>query len=100
MYSTSTSTVHCTVQSVVLFGLGSILFGGGGACTLYSTECIIIVLLGSILFGGLKPPQALMTRRPWVHAKPYHLYMCMIHCTKIINFIKGHALIHREFNTC
>ena len=37
-----------------------------------------------------------------VHAKPYHLYtsMCIIHRSNIINFIKGHALIHREFNTC
>ena len=31
---------------------------------------------------------------------PYNLYMCIIHRTKIINFIKEHALIHREFNTC
>ena len=34
-----------------------------------------------------------------VHAKPYHR-TCIIHRTKFINFIKGHALIHREFNTC
>ena len=26
--------------------------------------------------------------------------MCIIHRTKIINLIKGNALIHREFNTC
>ena len=31
---------------------------------------------------------------------PVYVNMCLKHRTKIINFIKGHALIHREFNTC
>ena len=48
-------SVHCTVQSVLLF-LGSVKFYLGGLHTvLYRVYHYF--LLGSILFGGLKPPK-------------------------------------------
>ena len=62
-YSTE-YTVHCTVQSVSLFFCSAQFYLGGGACTLYSTECIVIFCSAQFYLGGLKPPQALMTRRP------------------------------------
>ena len=65
MHSTSTSTVHCTYGTEcisILFGLVQFYLGG-----LHTVQYRVFnyFLLGSILFGGLKPPQALMTRRPW-----------------------------------
>ena len=64
----------CTVQVRVLYTVQYRVYyyfwarfniiGGGGACTLYSTECIIIFARLILFVGGLSP-QALMTRRPW-----------------------------------
>ena len=63
MYSTSTSTVHCTIQSVLLF-LGSVQFylrGGLAHCTVQSVSLCFARL--NFIWAGLSP-QALMTRRP------------------------------------
>ena len=48
--------VHITVQSVSLF-FAQLNFIGGGACTLYSAECIIIFCSAQFYLEGLKPPK-------------------------------------------
>ena len=55
MYSTSMSTVHCTVQSVLLF-LGSVQFylGGLAHCTVQSVSLFFARL--NFIWGGLSPP--------------------------------------------
>ena len=53
-----TVQVYSTECITVLF-LGSVQFYlGGGACTLYSTECIIIFCSAQFYLGGLSPPSS------------------------------------------
>ena len=61
-------TVHCTLVQYIVYHYFWARFNfiwGGLHTVQYSVYHYF--LLGSILFGGLKPPQALMTRRPWLY---------------------------------
>ena len=67
MYSTlySTSTVHCTVQSVLLlFARLKFIWGRLAHCTVQGVSLFFARLNFIGGGGGLSPP-ALITRRPW-----------------------------------